>query len=326
MKIVQAHALDSLDDYAMVDAPLPQAGAGEVRIRVAACGVGYVEALRALGKYQVKPPLPYTPGNEFSGVVDQVGAGVTDVKPGDHVMATSGGAFAEFVVVAREQVDAMPSGLSFDQAAGVRVNYETALFAFRNRARLAPGETVLVFGAAGGTGVAAIQTARAMGARVIAAASTPAKREFALAQGASVAIDTEVEGWRDRLKEATGGKGPDVIFDPVCGPLFDPAFRSLAWNGRHLVVGFVGGPIPALKSNLTLLKGAALVGVDLRQFALNEPQAAATNFADIQRWLGDGTLNPPVGKVFAFEEYREALDFAFSGSGMAKTVVRIAQD
>jgi len=324
MRIVRTYALDSLESYAIEEVAKPEPGAGEVRIQVAACGVGYVEALQALGRYQVKPPLPYTPGTELAGVVDAVGSGVAGLKLGARVMARGTGAFAEFVVVDAVDAAPTPANLSFEQAAGVRSNYETVMHAFIDRAELQPGQQVLVFGAAGGTGVAAVQVARAMGARVIAASSSEAKRAFALAQGAHAVIDTEPEGWRDRLKVAADGAGVDVIFDPVCGPLFDPAFRSLAWCGRHLVVGFVGGPIPALKSNLTLLKGAALVGVDLRQFLLFEPEKAAANFAALQQWLADGRLVPPVGRVFAFEDFREALDHAFGGTGIGKTVIRVA--
>jgi len=323
MKIVRAHALDSLGDYALEEAAVPEPGECEVRIRVAACGVGYVEALTALGRYQVKPPLPFTPGSELSGVIDALGSNVEGLAPGQRVMARATGAFAEYVLAKRGDVAPAPGPLSFEEAAGLRTNYETALHGLRDRARLEPGEQVLVFGAAGGTGVAAIQTAKAMGARVIAAASTEAKRAFARDQGADAVIDTEPEGWRDRLKEVSGGR-VDVIFDPVCGPLFDAAFRSLSWRGRHLVVGFVGGPIPSLKSNLTLLKGAALVGVDLRQFLLHEPDVAERNFADLLEWLERGALKPPVGRVFPLGEFREALEYAFSGKGVAKTVVRVA--
>jgi NADPH2:quinone reductase len=213
--------------------------------------------------------------------------------------------------------------MSFAQAAGFRVNYVTALHALRDRANLRAGERLVVFGAAGGVGSAAVQIGQRLGGEVIAVASTETKRAFALECGAQAAIDTTPEGWRDRLKAACGGKGPDVIFDPVCGPLFEPAFRSLVWTGRHLVVGFAGGPIPALPVNLPLMKGAALVGVDVRQFFLFEAAAAASHMAELMAWVTEGSLTPPVGRCFPLGSFREALDYALSGQGMAKTVVEL---
>ena len=218
----------------------------------------------------------------------------------------------------------IPERMSFAQASGFRVNYLTALHGLRDRGTLAASERLLVLGAAGGVGMAAIQVGKAMGAEVIAAASTEEKRAFARAQGADHVIDTAPEGWRDRLKAACGGKGPDVVFDPVCGPLFEPAFRSLVWNGRHLVVGFVGGPIPALKSNLTLMKGAALVGVDVRQFVLFEEKKANAHVAELLSWVADGRLVPAVGRSFPLEEFAPALEFALTGKGLGKTVLEIA--
>jgi NADPH2:quinone reductase len=321
MRIIQADALDSLDDYRVIGAPTPSPGPGQVRIKVKACGVGYVDALTALGGYQVKPRLPNTPGSEVAGVIDAVGEGVTERSVGERV--TAGGGFAEYLLAPAGHVAPIPDRLSFEQAAVSRVDYATALHGLKDRGRLAPGERLLVFGAAGGVGSAAVQVGRAMGGYVIAACSTPEKRAFALQNGANAAIDTQEEGWRDRLKELTGGKGLDVIYDPVCGPLFQPAFRSLAWNGRHLVVGFVGGPIPALPANLSLMKGAAMVGVDIRQAGIFEPEAMGANAEQLRRWFADGTVTPPVGRVFRFDEFREALAFARTGAGLGKAVLTI---
>jgi NADPH2:quinone reductase len=172
-------------------------------------------------------------------------------------------------------------------------------------------------------GAAAVQVGKLLGARVIGSGSTEEKRDFASANGADAVIDTSAEGWRERLKEACGGKGPDVVFDPVCGPLFEPAFRSLVWGGRHLVVGFVGGPIPALPVNLPLMKGAALVGVDVRQFLLFEAQRANAQLAELLGWVADGRLTPPVGRRFSLETAPEALAYALSGAGLGKTVVEV---
>ncbi|MEZ5729177.1 MAG: NADPH:quinone oxidoreductase family protein [Burkholderiaceae bacterium] len=254
MKIIQAESLESIDGYRMREAETPVAGRGEVVIEIAACGVGYVDALVSLGRYQVKPALPHVPGKEVAGRVHAIGEGVAGFAIGDRVLAAVDGGFAQFVRAPVAAVFRIPARLSFVQAAGFRINYLTALHGLRDRARLAPGENLLVLGAAGGVGSAAVQVGRALGATVVAAASTPAKREYARGNGAHEVIDTDADGWRDRLKVACAGTGPDVVFDPVCGPLFEPAFRSLRWGGRLLVVGFVGGPIPSLRANLALMK------------------------------------------------------------------------
>jgi len=322
MRIIQAEALDSFDDYRIVEVPAPSPGPGQVRIRVRACGVGYVDALTAVGGYQVKPRLPNTPGSEIAGVIDAVGPDVSGVAVGDRVSA--GGHFAEYVLAPAAAVSPIPDNLGFDQAAVWRVDYLTAMHGLKDRGRLAPGERLLVFGAAGGVGGAALQVGRALGAEVIAVGSTPEKRAFALEHGAHVAIDTAEDGWRDRLKALTGGKGVDVIYDPVCGPLFQAAFRSLAWGGRHLVVGFVGGPIPALPANLSLMKGASLIGVDIRQAMMFEPEALRSHSRQLAQWFADGVVTPAVGRVFAFEAFAEALAFAKTGSGLGKAVLTLA--
>lgn len=324
MKFVQASTLDSIADYRLLEGETPKPGPGEALIKVAACGVGYVDALVALGRYQVKPPLPHTPGKEVGGWIEAVGAGVDGLAPGDRVMASVRGGFAQFALAPAVDTVKIPERMSFAQASGFRVNYLTALHGLRDRGALAAGERLLVLGAAGGVGMAAIQVGKAMGAEVIAAASTEEKRAFARTQGADHVLDTAPDGWRDRLKAACGGKGPDVVFDPVCGPLFEPAFRSLVWGGRHLVVGFVGGPIPALKSNLTLMKGAALVGVDVRQFGLFEEKKANAHVAELLSWVADGRLVPAVGRSFPLEEFAPAMEFALTGKGLGKTVLEIA--
>ena len=322
MKLVQTEKIGSVDDYRVIEAPQPTPGADEVLIKVMVCGMGYVDALVALGGYQVKPPVPFTPGQEVAGIVEAVGAEVTTLKVGDRVMANSfGGGLAEFVVAKQFMVAATPEAMTYAQAAGFRINYITALHALRDRAAIQPGERLLVFGAAGGVGSAAIQVGNLLGAEVIAVGSTEAKRAFARELGAKSAIDTEADGWRERLKELCGGKGPDVIFDPVTGPLFEAAFRSLAWRGRHLIIGFAGGPIPKLPINLTLMKGASLVGADVRQFLLYEQALAARHLAELLGWVASGSLVPPVGREFQFDDFADAMRFATSGAGMAKTVI-----
>jgi len=324
VKLVRADALDSIADYHLVEDEAPEPGPGEVVVKVAACGVGYVDALVALGRYQVKPALPHTPGQEAGGVVAALGEGVEGLSPGDRVMATVGGGFAEYARAPAAYAVKIPDAMSFTQAAGFRINYVTALHGLRDRAALAAGERLLVLGAAGGVGSAAIQVGKILGAGVIAAASTAEKRAFALRHGADQVISTTVEGWRDRLKVLTDGKGPNVIFDPVCGPLFEPAFRSIAWGGRHLVVGFAGGPLPSLRANLTLMKGAALIGVDVRQFQLFEGRKAQAEVAELLTWVADGRLSPIVGRRFPLEDFAAALEFALTGQGLGKTVVEIA--
>lgn len=325
MKLVQAEKIDSVEDYRLVEAPRPTPAEGDVLIRVKMCGMGYVDALVALGGYQVKPPVPFTPGQEISGVVEAVGAQVQSVKIGDRVMANSfGGGLAEYVVVPHAMVTAIPDQLADAQAAGFRVNYLTALHGLRDRAQIRSGERLLIFGAAGGVGSAAIQVGKVLGAQVIAVASTEEKRAFALHLGADATLDTNEDGWRDRLKQICGGKGVDVIFDPVSGPLFEAAFRSLNWGGRHLVVGFAGGPIPKLPINLSLMKGASLVGVDVRQFLLYENAHAMRHLDDLLAWVATGKMIPPIGQEFALDDFADAMRFAMSGSGQAKSVIRVS--
>lgn len=322
MRKVVAETLESIAGYRIVEAEPPTPGPGEVVVAVEAVGVGYADALVALGRYQVKPPLPHTPGGEVGGRIAALGEGVEGLKVGDRVMAQVRGGFAELAVGPAAGVHLIPDAMSAAEAAGFRINYITALHGLRDRANVQPGETVVVLGAAGGVGAAGIQVAKPLGARVIAVASSEEKRDFCLSLGADAVLDTTPEGWRDRLKTVAGG-APTVIYDPVCGPLFEPAFRSLGWGGRHLVMGFVGGPIPALPSHLTLMKGSALVGVDVRQFLIFEPRKGAEHLKTLMGWVADGSLKPPVGRTFAFDDFAPALEFALTGQGLGKTVVTI---
>ena len=323
MKVVRTEALGSFDDYHLVEAPSPTPKDGEALVRVHACSVGYVDALLAVGGYQVKPPVPYTPGSDVAGVVEAVGPGADARLIGARVLAQAYGGFAQQLTVPTRNLTRIGDGVSFEAASVYRLNFATALHGLKDRAGLQAEEKLLVTGAAGGVGSAAIDIGKLLGAEVIAVASTPEKRAFCTARGADHVLDTQTEGWRDRLKAITGGKGVDVVFDPVCGPLFEASFRSLNWRGRHLVVGFVGGPIPALPSNLTLMKGAALIGVDIRQFPIFEPVLSNANTGQLMAWLADGTLSPAVGEVFGFGEFRAALAHAMSGKGVGKTVLRI---
>lgn len=324
VKFVRGTALNAISDYGIAQGEAPQAGPGQVQIKVAACGIGYVDVLVALGGYQVKPTLPHTPGQEIAGTVSAVGSGVAGLSVGDRVLAAAQGGFAEYAVAQRDSVFGIPDSLGFAGAASLRLNYLTALHGLRDRADLQKGERLLVLGAAGGVGIAAVQVGKLLGAEVIAVASTEEKRTFARDGGADLVLDSAVEGWRERLKDICNGGGPDVIFDPLCGPLFEPAFRSLAWRGRHLVVGFVGGEIPRLRVNLPLMKGAALVGVDVRQFALFEREKADAYVTELIAWAGEGRLVPIAGRRFAFSDFAEAMAWAQSGRGMGKTILEIA--
>ena len=324
MQIVEAASHASLAGYAIRDAPVPQPGPGQMLIKVAACGVSYVDALVALGRYQVKPPLPHIPGSEIAGTVAALGPGVTGFAPGDRVLAQTLGGFAEYALCPAPAARPLPASISDAQAVALPLNYLTALHGLRDRAHLVPGERLLVFGAAGGVGAAAIQIGRIMGAEVIGVASTPEKRAAALAFGAHAVIDRDPEGWRDRLKTIAPG-GIDIVYDPATGALFEAAFRSLRWGGRHLVIGFASGNIPALPANLPLMKGAGLIGVDVRQFLQTHGTARAPAYLDeIIAWTAAGDLVPPVGTIFDFADFGAALTLALSGDSIGKTVLRMA--
>ncbi|HUD92699.1 NADPH:quinone oxidoreductase family protein [Sphingobium sp.] len=323
MRMVSSDRLGPPDDYAIVERPLPEPEEGQLLIRVEAVSLGYADVLAAAGGYQVTPPLPFVPGTEASGIVVASGPNVRGPVVRDKVVVSRfGGCLADHVLAAEREVSPMPASMSFEQAASYRSNYATALHALKDRAKIQEGETLLVLGAAGGVGTAAVQIGRRLGARVIAGASSEAKRRFALDQGAHQILDYGVEKWRAQLKELTDGKGVGVVFDPVGGGLFEQAFRSLAWGGRHVVIGFVAGPIPRLPANLPLLKGAALLGADIRQFYLKEAEAAAANDRQIRSWCDEG-LQPPVGRLFDFSDFRAAMTAASSGTSLGKVVIRV---
>lgn len=296
-------------------------GPDQVRVAIHAAGVSYVDVLTAGGGYQVRPPVPFVPGSECAGVVEAVGIGVSDLAPGDAVVASGwGGMFADVAVLPARNVRPAPAGLSMVEAAVFPVSYQTARHALVDRAQLRPGETLLVLGAGGATGYAAIQLGRHLGARVIASASSEAKRALALAGGADVAVDARAPDWRDQLREANDGKGVDVVFDPVGGATTETAFRALGWNGRHLVVGFTAG-MTQLRTNLPLLKGASLVGVDIRQFGLFEPEAAAANSAAVFALAGEGVLKPAIGQTYPLEDFAAAMTAAASGETVGRIVL-----
>ncbi|CAN7577291.1 NADPH:quinone oxidoreductase family protein [Pseudomonas umsongensis] len=327
MKAVLGRRLESLDDFTLESLPLPEPGPGQVRLRVHSTGLGFADGLLCTGRYQLKPALPFVPGCEFAGVVDALGPGVEGVELGLRCAASAmGGGCAQFAVVPVSSLLPLPTALDFPRAAAFWVDYTTAFHALQDRARLQPGERVLVLGAAGGLGLAAVQIARLLGAVVIAAASTADKREAARAVGAHECLDSSAADWPERLKILTQECGIDVIFDPVGGEGFEMAFRRLAWGGRHLVLGFAGGSIPALPTNLALLKGAALLGVDIRQFILREPDKAAAARAQLVQWVGDGSLQPATGVAYVLEDFRSALASTFERRRIGKTIVTVLQE
>jgi NADPH:quinone reductase len=285
----------------------PEPSAGEVLVAIEAASLNFPDLLMVQGKYQFKPPLPFVPGAEFAGTVAAVGAGVNALKVGQRVACLSStGAFATHAVVSARLCIPLPPGFPATDAAAFIMTYATSHHALMDRAQLKPGETVLVLGAAGGVGTAAIQIAKVAGARVIAAASSAAKCALCRTVGADITIDTSSENLRDAIKAATAGTGPDVIYDPVGGDQTEAAFRSIAWRGRHLVVGFAAGPIPALPLNLTLLKGAAVQGVFWGDFAKREPHAAAAMMLELMTWYGQGRIKPVIDATLPMRELKAA--------------------
>jgi NADPH:quinone reductase len=287
--------LDGIGAMRWLAVPTPEPAAGQVRIAVKAASLNFPDLLIVEGKYQVKPPLPFVPGSEFSGTVDAVGDGVTHLKVGDAVAALgSTGGFATHAVVPAAGVMPLPAGFALEDGAAFAFTYGTSFHALMDRAALKAGETVLVLGAAGGVGSAAVQIAKAAGARVIAAASSADKCNFCKTLGADATIDYSKDNLRESLKALTEGKGPDVVYDPVGGEFAEPAFRSIAWRGRYLVVGFAAGGIPALPWNLALLKGASVVGVFWGDFVKREPKAHMAAMAQLAQWYGEGRVKPAI--------------------------------
>jgi NADPH2:quinone reductase len=285
------------------EVPTPAPGTGEVRIAIRAASLNFPDILIVQGKYQAKPALPFVPGSEFSGVVEALGDGVANLKLGDAVAAMgSTGGFASHAVVNASKVLKLPPGFALEDGAAFALTYGTTHHALIDRAALQPGETVLVLGAAGGVGTSAIQIAKAAGARVIAAASTDEKCAFCKALGADATINYTTQNVRELLKELTGGKGPDVVYDPVGGDLAEPVFRSIAWRGRYLVIGFAQGGIPALPWNLALLKGASIVGVFWGDFVRREPEASAKAMAHLAQWYAEGKIKPAIDQRLPMQQ------------------------
>jgi NADPH2:quinone reductase len=309
MKAVLCKEWGPPESLVLEDIPAREPGPGQVRVRVRAASVNFPDVLIIQNKYQFKPERPFSPGSEAAGDVISVGPGVTTVKPGDRVLAHVGhGAFAEELVASVDKVVVLPQDLSYEVASAFILTYGTSWHALVDRADMKAGETVLVLGAAGGVGVAAIEIAKARGARVIAAASTEEKLAVCREHGADETINYETEDLREGIKRTTGGKGPDIIYDPVGGKYAEPAFRSIGWRGRYLVIGFANGQIPALPLNLMLLKGASVVGVFWGDYTRREPQANAKDVKDMMALLAQGKLRPHISARYRLDQVPQALN------------------
>ncbi|MBD8805794.1 MULTISPECIES: NADPH:quinone oxidoreductase family protein [Pseudomonas syringae group] len=325
MKALLCKAFGPASTLVLEDIPAPDIKKNEILLDVHAAGVNFPDTLIIEGKYQFKPPFPFSPGGEAAGVISTVGEKVTHLKPGDRVMALTGwGSFAEQVAVPNYNVLPIPESMDFTIAAAFSMTYGTSMHALKQRANLQPGETLLVLGASGGVGLAAVEIGKALGARVIAAASSAEKLEVARNAGADELINYTDTSLKDEIKRLTNGNGADVIYDPVGGDLFDQAIRAIAWNGRLLVVGFASGRIPELPVNLALLKGASVVGVFWGSFAQRQPQDNAANFKQLFAWFEEGKLKPLVSQVYPLERAGEAIDALGGRRAVGKVVVSLS--
>jgi NADPH2:quinone reductase len=322
MKAVLCKEFGPIGQLTIEEVPSPTAGPGQVVVTIKACGINFPDGLIVQGKYQTKPPLPFVPGLEVGGVIKEVGEGVTSVKAGQRVIAfTLVGGLAEEAVVGAGAVYPIPDSMSFADAGGFLVTYGTSHHALKHRAQLKPGETLLVLGAAGGVGLTAVEIGKAMGARVIAAASNAEKLALCKDYGADELINYTAEPLRERLKAITGGKGVDVVYDPVGGELAEPAVRSLAWMGRYLVIGFAAGDIPRIPLNLLLLKSSSLVGVYWGEWRKADPEAGREAMAELLSWYAAGKLKPCISATYPLEKAADAIEQVTGRQTKGKVVV-----
>jgi NADPH2:quinone reductase len=322
VKAILCQRFGTPDDLVLGEVPDPTPRLGEIVAKVAAVGLNFFDTLIIAGKYQVKPPFPFSPGGEFAGVVEAVGPGVTDFAPGDRVMGyTNFGSAAERVAVNASQIGKLPDELDFDRAAALTITYGTSYLALHHRAKLKSGETLAVLGASGGVGLAAVELGRLMGARVIACASTDEKVAFAREHGAHEGINYTTDNLRDALKRHGGEHGIDVVYDPIGGPYSEQAVRSLAWEGRLLVIGFAAGDIPKLPLNLVLLKGCDILGVFWSAWVRHHSQEYRDTLDQLARWCAEGKLSCHVQKVYPLAETPQAIKALADRSVMGKLVV-----
>ncbi len=322
MKAVLCKSWGPPDTLVVEEMPSPRPGRGQVAVSVKACGVNFPDVLIIQNKYQLKPELPFTPGSEIAGVVKQPGEGVHGYMPGDPVMALIGlGGFAEEVVVDESRLVPIPAGIDFEVAASFGVVHATAYHALKDRAAIKRGESLLVLGAAGGVGLAAVELGKLMGAWVIACASSDEKLETCKRHGAETVINYEREDLRETLKKLTGGDGVDVVFDPVGGKYAEPAVRGMAWKGRYLVVGFAAGEIPRIPLNIVLLRGCSIVGVYWGDFARRETEVHSANFRELTAWLRAKKIKPLVGATYPLERAADALNDVMNRRALGKVVL-----
>ena len=323
MKAILCTHFGGPDELEFKDLPDPAPGPGEVVVAVKSAALNFFDTLIIAGKYQFKPPFPFSPASEFAGVVESVGAGVTSVAVGDRVLGYGGyGAAREKIAISAQRVVRIPAALEYDRAAGLTVIYGTTLHALKDRAHLKSGETLAVLGASGGTGLAAIELGKLMGARVIACASSDDKLAFCKQRGADEGINYASEDLKEALRRVTGGKGADVIYDPVGGPYAEPALRSIAWQGRFLVIGFAAGDIPKIPLNLALLKGCDIVGVFWGAFIERDPAGHQANMADLVRWAADGKLSAHVHATYPLADTPAALKAIADRKVMGKVILK----
>lgn len=322
MKAILCKSYGLPDTLTIEDIPSPVPGPGEVLVQVKACSLNYPDTLTIRNMYQFKPALPFSPGSESSGVVKAVGEGVMHLKPGDHVFTfgSHGGLAEERISDARVTIP-IPNGMDFVTGASTLYAYGTSYHALKDRAQLKAGETLLVLGAGGGVGLAAVELGKLMGATVIAAASTDEKLSVCQEKGATYLINYSAEDLRERIKDITQGKGVDVVYDPVGDKWAEPAIRSLAWRGRYLIVGFAGGEIPKIPLNLALLKGSSLVGVFWGAFTQNEPVLNLKNMQEIAVWTMQGKISPHISKRYSLAEAPQALTDMMERKVIGKAVV-----
>jgi NADPH2:quinone reductase len=325
MRALVCKAYGPPENLVIEQRPDPVPGPGEVLVDIQAAGINFPDILLIAGTYQVKIPPPFVPGNEAAGIVEAVGEGVSRVRPGDRVIATpSSGAFADKCLVPEKLCLPLPDALSFEQGAGFTVTYATTYHAFRQSTELRAGETVLVLGAAGGVGSSAVEIARSLGARVIAAASSEEKLQFARDAGADETINYAEVSLRDAVKELTGGNGVDVVYDPVGGELAQMALRSLAWHGRYLVIGFAGGQIPEFPANIALLKEASIIGVWWGTWAARNPKESLQNMAELAAMVDERRLVPRVTERYDLERFADAFAAITSRRARGKVVLTTA--
>ena len=324
MKAVLCKSFGAPDQLTVEDVESPPVKAGEVKITVRACGVNFPDALMVQGLYQLKPPFPFSPGLEVAGDISEVGVGVNGDRVGQRIMAIMMvGGFAEEVVVPQASTLPMPDNMPYEIGAGFPLVYGTAHVALARRGRLKTGETLLVLGAAGGVGLAAVELGNLMGARVIAAASSAEKLDLARSRGASDTINYSSEDLRERMKLLTHDQGADVIFDPVGGDIFDQAVRRIAWEGRYLVIGFASGRIPTLPANIALLKNASLVGLFWGAYLLQDPAVIQRSFQQLLTWYSEGRLRPHVHRTYDLKDAPKALEDLINRRAMGKLVLTV---